>query len=62
MAVNLNVPHGTRFETDPSGSRRWSRGSFEAAPSLHSSNAEDDEDELRQETMHVWWFVSAKAA
>lgn len=43
MAVNLNVQHA-----ESGGVRRWSRSSFEAAPSHQSSNAEEDEDELRQ--------------
>jgi hypothetical protein len=47
MAVNLNAPQGTRFDPEAGSIRRLSRSSFDAAPSHHSSNAEEDEEELR---------------
>lgn len=46
MAVNLDVPRGSRFEADHGGSRRWSRSSFDRDSSRREDG--DDEQELRR--------------
>ena len=59
MAVNLNVPQGTRFDPEAGSIRRLSRSSFETTVSRQGSSAEEDEDELRW-LVHVRWHMHGR--